>query len=287
MPMEGRTPMVPREDLDTKRRRPQVESYMEMPRQPPRRTWGNSENYWTGQPTILLAKDARNNQTIRQKLRHVPTEQSGQTRTIRDASIERGPRTTMEVNRYGLHHKLTQVGRIWHDTRCHWPPDEDELFHSMQEGPRCTAVCNTLPEGNHMTTRYTTRHYYRQRQSVYVRIMEAHHGETQNRTTIKHGVPPTNGQTNRMNQWDTRTVSTSIHQLSARQLEWVITNCRVCIQQWLSGNHQDDTLLRQLRNQPRTSAYYTHDDLKNLISKRHEGTAWHPQSRNGNGTTTT
>ena len=40
-----------------------------------------------------------------------------------------------------------------------------------------------------------------------------------NRTTTKHGFPPTNGWTNQMNERDTRTVSTSIYQLSARQPE--------------------------------------------------------------------
>ena len=166
-----------------------------MPRRPPSRAPGNGKNYRAGQPTILLARDARNNPTICQKLRHVSTEQSGPTCTIWNAPIKRGPRPTMEINHYGLYHGLTKFRWIRHNTRCYRSPDENEPFYSMQKGPRRTAICNTIPEGNHMITGNTTRHHYRQRKSVYIRIMEAHYGETRNRTTIKHSFPPTNGWT--------------------------------------------------------------------------------------------
>ena len=79
----------------------------------------------------LAARDARNNQTICQKLRHVPTEQSGPTCTIWNAPIKRGPRPTMEINRYGLHHRLTKFRQIRHNTRCYRSPDENEPFYSM------------------------------------------------------------------------------------------------------------------------------------------------------------
>ena len=65
--------MVPREDLETKRRRTQDESYAEMPRKPPRKKWGHSKNYQAGQSIIQLAKNARNNKMICQELRHVPS----------------------------------------------------------------------------------------------------------------------------------------------------------------------------------------------------------------------
>ena len=188
------------------------------------------------------------------------TEQSGPACTIWKAPIKRGPRPTMEINSYGLHHGLTKFRQIRHNTRRHWPPDEDEPFFSLQEGPRRTTIRNNLLEGNHMITRHTTRHHYGQGKSVYIRIMEAHCGETRNQTTIKHGFPPTNGRVDRTDEWDTRTVSASLYQLSARQLERAITISRIRIQQWLSGDDQDDTLLRQLWNQPRTSAHHTYDD---------------------------
>ena len=231
-----------------------------MPRRPLSRTWGNSKNYRTGQPTILLARDARNNQTICQELQHVSTEQSGPTCIIWNAPIKRGPKPTMEINSYGLHHGLTRFRRIQHNTCHHRPPDEDEPFYSLQEGPRRTAICSTSLEGYHTITRHTTRHHYRQRKSFYIRIMEAHHGETWNRTTIKHGFPPPERRADRTNEWDTRTVSASLYQLSARKLERAITIGGVRIQQWLLGHHQNDTLLRQLWNQPRTSAHHTYDD---------------------------
>ena len=104
--MVGRTLMVPKKDLDTKRRRTQDQSYTQMPRQPPSRTWGNSPDYRAGQPAILLAKNARKDKTIRQESRHVSMEQSGPTGTIRDAPIERSSGPTIEVSDYGLHHEL-------------------------------------------------------------------------------------------------------------------------------------------------------------------------------------
>ena len=133
-----------------------------------------------------------------------------------NAPIKRGHRPTKEINRYGLHHGLTKFGRIRHNISRHRSPDENEPFYSMQEGPRRTTICNTIPEGNHTITWHTTLHLYRQRESVYMRIMEAHYGESQNRTKVKHGIPPTNGQTDRTNECDTRTVPTSLYQLPTR-----------------------------------------------------------------------
>ena len=146
-------------------------------------------------------------------------EQSGPTRIIWNAPIKRGPRPTMEINCYGLHQGLSKFGRIRHNTRRHQPPDEDQPFYSWQEGARRTTIRNTLFEGYHTITRDTTRHHYRQRKSVYIRIIEAHYRETRNRTTIKDGFPPTNGWIDRTNEWYNRTVSESLYQLSARQLE--------------------------------------------------------------------
>ena len=234
MLVEGQTPMVPGKDRDTKRRWTQDQSYTQMPRRPLSRTWGNSKHYRTGLLTILLARDARNNQTICQELRHVSTEQSGPTCTIWKAPIKRGPRPTMEINSYGFHHGLIKFRRIRHNTRRHRPPDKDEPFYSLQEGPRHTTICNTLLEGNHMITRHTRRHHYRQRKSVYIRIMKAHYGETWNRTTIKHSFPSTNRRADRTDELDTRTVSAGLYQLSARQQERAITIGEVRIQQWLS-----------------------------------------------------
>ena len=117
--------------------------------------------------------------------------------------------------------------------------------------------------------------------------MEVHHRETQNQKTIKHGISLWDRETNRTDELDTRIVSISIYQLPTRLLEQAITICGVCIQQWMSGDHQDNTLLHQLRNQPQTSTHHRHDDWENLINKWHEGTTRYPQSRNGKGTITT
>ena len=174
--------------------------------------------------------NARDNQTICQELRHVLAEQSGLTRAIGSAPIERGLRPTMEINRYGLYHGLTKIRQIRQNTYRHRPPDENEPFYPLSKGPRCTAVCNTLPKGNHTITRHTSRYYYGQRQPIYLRIMEAHHRETRNWTTIKHGISSTNGRTNGGDEQDTGIVSTSIYQLSARQLERIITFREIRIQ---------------------------------------------------------
>ena len=99
-----------------------------MPRRSSSRTWGKSKNYWASQPTILLAKDERNDQAIRQERRHVSTEQGGPTCTVRDAPIELSSGPTLEINRYGLDHGLTKFRRIRHHTHRYWPSNEDETF---------------------------------------------------------------------------------------------------------------------------------------------------------------
>ena len=161
MRMEGRTPMVPRQNLGTERRGTQNESCTKKPRRPLIRTWGNSKNYRAGQQTILLARIERNNQMIRQEQRYLPTEQSGPTRTLRNAITKQGTRSTMEIDCHGLHYGPSNLWRIWHDSGGHWPPDKNESFHSLQQKPGQTAVRNLVPQRNHTTTRHTQRRHYR------------------------------------------------------------------------------------------------------------------------------
>jgi len=49
---------------------------------------------------------------IPKELRHMSKDQSGPTRTLRIATIKRGPRSAMEINRYGLHYGPAEIRRI-------------------------------------------------------------------------------------------------------------------------------------------------------------------------------
>ena len=61
---------------------------------------------------MLLAKIERNDQAIRQELRHLPTKQSGLTGTLWNAAIQRSSRPSMEVDRPGLHYRPSNFGLI-------------------------------------------------------------------------------------------------------------------------------------------------------------------------------
>ena len=153
--------MVLRQNLDTKRRGTQDESYTQKPRRPLGRTWRDGKNYRAGQPTILLARNERNHQAIRQELRHLPTEQGGPTRTIWNASTQRGSRPTMEIDLHGLHYGPSNFGWIRHSPCGHRSSDQNESFHTLPEEPRRPAVCDVIPQRNRTITRHTTRHHYR------------------------------------------------------------------------------------------------------------------------------
>jgi len=101
--MEGRGLMVPRKNLDTKRRRDTNHTYREKPRPLTSRTRQDNKNDRTHQSTILLAKDKRTDRTIHQKLRHMSEDQSGPTCTLRTATANRSPQSTLEINSHGLH----------------------------------------------------------------------------------------------------------------------------------------------------------------------------------------
>ena len=161
MLMEGRALVVSRQNLDTKQWGTQDESYTQKPWLPLRGTRGNSQNYRVGQPTILVARMERYDPTICQELRHLPTEQSGQTCTLLNAPIERSSRPTMEINRLGLHYGLSNLGLVLHHCSGRWSPNQNESFHTLQPKPGCTAVRNIIPQRNHTTTRHTQRRHHR------------------------------------------------------------------------------------------------------------------------------
>ena len=161
MRMEGRTSIVPRKDLNTKRWRAEDESYTQKPWRPPRRTRRNSKNYRVGQPKLLLAKHEGNNQKISQELRHLPTKQSGPTCTIWNVAIGCSSKQTMEVDHHGLHYRPSKLRRIWHNPHGHQPPDQNESLHIRQQGPESTAVCNIISQRNRSIARHTQRRYHR------------------------------------------------------------------------------------------------------------------------------
>ena len=62
---------------------------------------------------------------------------------------------------------------------------------------------------------------------------------------------------------------------------------RIRIQQRLSGNNQNMTILCKLRNQSRIRDNRTHDKRKNNTSRRNAQPAYYIMGRNGLGTTQT
>jgi len=58
-----------------------------------------------------MAKDKRRYQMIHQKLRHMSEDQGGLICTLPIAAVKRGPRLTMEINRYGLRYRSAEIRR--------------------------------------------------------------------------------------------------------------------------------------------------------------------------------
>jgi len=121
----------------------------------------------------------------------------------------------------------------------------------MRKGPGRIAVRQSRQEGDSQTTRTTTGYHHRQGDTIHLRPMEGNYWEIRNRTKAQHGIPPTNRRTERKDQCHTGTISTGIHQLPTGRLVWLPTTSRICIQQRISGNHQEHKLLCKLRNTPR------------------------------------
>jgi len=132
-------------------------------------------------------------------------------------------------------------------TSGHRSADQNEPFHSMLKGPGHTAVRQSLHEGDSQATQTTTRYHDRQGDAIHLSPIERNHGEIRNRTTTKHGVPPTNRRTEGTNQCHIRTIPPSLHQLSTRRLLWLPTIGRICIQQWLSGDHKEKPFFENYR----------------------------------------
>jgi len=121
----------------------------------------------------------------------------------------------------------------------------------MIKGPGPRAVRKSVQEGDSQATRTTTRYYHPQGDTIHLRLMERNHREIRKRTKTQHGFPSTDRRTDGTNQCHIRTIPTSIHQLPIGRLVWLPTTSRICIQQRISGDHQEHTLLCKLRNQPR------------------------------------
>jgi len=107
-----------------------------------------------------------------------------------------------------------------------------------------------LHERDSQATWTTTRYHHRQGDTIHLRPMEGNYGEIRNRTKTQHGIPPTNRRTDRKDECHIGTISTGIHQLPTGRLVWLPTTSRICIQQRISGNHQEPTLFCKLPNKP-------------------------------------
>jgi len=179
-------------------------------------------------------------------------DQSGPTWTLRIATVKWGPRSTMEVNSYGLDYGPAEIRRLWHHTGGHRSADQNEAFCSILEGPRCTAVRQTLHERDSQATRTTTRHHHRQGDTIHLRPIEGNHRAIRNWMETQHGFPSTNGWADQKDQCHIRTISAGRHQLSTGRLVWLPTTSPMCIQQRISGNHQEHPCLQITESTPNT-----------------------------------
>src|SRR5437588_12006407 len=103
--------MVPREGVGTRGRKDKNGNHLPTSRSTISWTRRAGQNYRIDQPTILLAEDARNNQMIHQKLRHMPTNESGPAYTLWTITAKRSTLDTVEIHIHGFHHRLAQVRR--------------------------------------------------------------------------------------------------------------------------------------------------------------------------------
>jgi len=89
--MEGGPLIVPRKNLDTKRRRENNNSYRQTRGSTKSWTPQDGKHYPTDQQTKLLAKDKRRYQTIHKELRPMSENQSAPTWTLQIATVKQGP----------------------------------------------------------------------------------------------------------------------------------------------------------------------------------------------------
>ena len=136
------------------------------------------------------------------------------------------------------------------------------FIYTMEKRAGCTAIGDALHAEHFRTSWDSTRYHHQQRKLVHLSIMETNYGKIRNWTKIEESIPPTKRPSKRGNQRDTGTISVYIYQLLAGQLERTPTIGGVCIQQRISGNDQDDSILRQLRKKPPTSSDEPHDYRK-------------------------
>jgi len=143
----------------------------------------------------------------------------------------------------------------------------------MLKGPRRTAVRQSLHEGDSQATQTTTQYHHRQRNTIHLRPMERNYREIRNRMKTQHGVPSTNRRTDRTEQRHIGTRPPSIYHLSTRRLVWLPTTGGICIQQWISGDHQKYTLLCKLRNPHRIRDDWSSDSRKTNETRRNDHVA--------------
>src|SRR5437588_3973877 len=195
--------MVPREGVGTRGGKDKDGNHLPTSRSTISGTRRNGQNYRIDQPTILLAEDARNHQTIRQKLRHMSTDQGGPACTLWPTTAKRSTLDTVEIHIHGFHHRLTQVRRTRCDIGSHRSADQNESLHTLSEGYQCKAICDSLPKRDIQTPRITSRYHYGSRKHIHIRYVEGNNDKIEHRTTPQHGLSPSNGWTDRKDQWNT------------------------------------------------------------------------------------
>jgi len=140
----------------------------------------------------------------------------------------------------------------------------------MLKGPGQRAVRQSLNERDTQATRTATQCHHRQGDTIHLRPMERNYREIRNRTKTQHSFPSTNRQKNQTDQCHIATIATGIHQLSTRRLVWLLTTCGICIQQWISGDHKEYTILCKLGDQPRIRDDWSSDSTEANETRRND-----------------
>src|SRR5437868_15447175 len=112
------------------------------------------------QTTVLLAKDARNAQTISQRLRHMSTEQGGPACPLWTTTTKRSALEPMEIFIHGFYYRLAEVRRTRCDIGSRRSADQNESLHTLQEGYQCKAICDSLPKRDIHTPRITSSYHH-------------------------------------------------------------------------------------------------------------------------------
>jgi len=151
-------------------------------------------------------------------------------RYVRNCDICKGTKAVRHAL-YGPLQPTKVPDRPWKSISMDFITDlpKSETYHAIQvvidrltklsplsQGHECEAVCKNIHKRNISATWATKRYHPSSRNYIYIRHIEGNDKITRNRELIEHGIPPANRRTNRTSECNTRTIPSSIYELSTR-----------------------------------------------------------------------